>query len=281
MIHARRTLGARAIVLAGALSCAPKSADTVPSPSTPVSATTTTTPEATPTSDAGALPPGAWHVGVLSQSGRPDCSNGQEQWVDTRPVIGWISTGPLSAEEEAWLDHPVIAHGKWTTEPQMPTTTVKGECPTPQARSDWELTPRGIRIRRGGGRFGGEHLERDHMQPLVDLRATADAEQLTIDFRNPLPVALAEVVVRVHYEGCMGKPGTMSREHVVGALEQGAGTRVQLPRLAARSTSPGDPPEPPDHAARSVQIEATGTDVTFDLDVPLAVLGVKVGCPKR
>lgn len=244
----------------------------------PTTAPTTETPKAE--SDNGAaLGPGAWHVGVLSQRGSPDCSSGKEQWVDTQPVIGWISTNPLSDEQAKWLDFPVVAHGKWTEAPSAPATTIKGECPPPQARSDWRFTPRGVRVQRGGGRSGGQHLERDYLQPLVDLTAVANGEEIVVDFRNPLPVALNDVVIRVHYEGCMGKPGTMSREHPVGTLEPRAGAQARLPRLAGRANA--DPDRPLDHAARSVQIEANGTDATFDLDVSLRILDVKVECPDR
>lgn len=295
MNHAPRSKAARSSTLAilGLLGCTASPAGRADGPATPSGAATASdaatagdgqasngdNTDAAKSNDAPTLGPGAWHIGVLSQRGNPDCSEGRQQWVDTQPVIGWISTDALSDEEAKWLDFPVVAHGKWTAAPTSPATTVKGECPPPQARSDWRFTPRGLRIQRGGGRSGGAHLERDYMRPLVDLTATTVGDEIVVDFRNPLPVALQDVVIRIHYEGCMGKPGTLSREHAVGTLEPRAGTRSQLPRLAGRSKA--DPDIPPDHAARSVQIEATGTDVTLDLDVPLGILGAKVECPAR
>jgi hypothetical protein len=93
-----------------------------------------------------------------------------------------------------------------------------------------------------------------------------------------VPVALADVEIRMHYEGCHGKPGTARREHPVGELAVGAGTRAQFPALVQAERAPGRL-EP--HQAYSVQVIAKGERAWFDLDVPLRMVGVDVECPER
>lgn len=223
---------------------------------------------------------GAWYVGVLGQRGEPECPGGVQRWVDVEPMIGWTPTNALADSELQWLDHPVVAHGQPgpLPEPRVKTTVV-APCPTPQMRSDWVFTPRGLRIVRAGG-SPSAYFARDSLRGLVELTASASAEQLIIDFRNPLPVALSEVTIRVHYEGCRGKPGTTSREHVVGSLAVGAGVRASFGRLF-EDDRPPDARAAATHRAQSVSIVAQGVDATFDLDVPLAVLGAAVACPDR
>jgi len=234
--------------------------------------TATTKPE--PTDSVAAVPEGGdWYVGVLGQRGTPDCPRGEQTWIDVEPTLGSTPTQPLADAESKWLDQPVVAHGL-AGEPPTPRTrsTVTAECPTPQARSDWELTPRGTRVRRSGGK-PAQFFVRDSLRPLAELTARQDGTQLVIDFRNPVPIALTDVAIVVHYEGCQGKPLTMLREHPVGALAVGAGVQAKLDTLTVGSRGP--------HLAYSVQIVATGTDVYFDLDVPVRVLGVQLECPER
>jgi hypothetical protein len=113
------------------------------------------------------------------------------------------------------------------------------------------------------------------MRPLAELTVAARERELVVDFRNPVPVALADVVVRIHYEGCRGKPDTRARERVVGGLDVGAGVQAVFPRSIDDDDGRGP------HRAHSVQIVASGDEATFDLDVPLAVLDAAVACPDR
>jgi hypothetical protein len=222
-----------------------------------------------------AAPRGAWHVGVLGQRGTPACDGDEQRWVDVEPRIGGTPIAPLSIEELAWLDHPVVAHGRSATAPERgESVAVVAPCPTPQARSDWEFTPRGLRILRDGGRTHA-YFVRDAMRPLAELTVSTREPELIVDLRNPVPVELVDVVLRIHYEGCRGKPGTRTREHEVGALGVGAGVQAAFPRRIDDDDGRGV------HRAHSVQIVASGDAVTFDLDVPLAVLGAAVACPDR
>jgi hypothetical protein len=231
-------------------------------------------PEVAQKAEAPTPKDGDWYIGLLGQRGEPDCPKGEQTWIDVEPTIGWTPTQPLGPEEAALLDLPVVAHGL-VGEPPVPRVaeTVTAPCPPPQARSDWELTPRGLRIRRAGGGPRAPFFVRDSLRPLAELSLKADGDTLVVDFRNPVPVEITDVALRVHYEGCHGKPGTMMREHAVGSLAVGAGTQASFASIENGDRGP--------HRAYSVQVIAKGERVTFDLDVPVGKLGVPVECPDR
>lgn len=217
---------------------------------------------------------GDWYIGLLGQRGEPDCPKGEQTWIDVEPTIGWTPTQPLGAEESVLLDQPVVAHGLAGEPPVARVrTTVTAPCPPPQARSDWRFTPRGLRISRSGSGGRAPFFVRDSLRPLAELALKADGDQLVVDFRNPVPVELTDVALRIHYEGCHGKPGTLMREHPVGTLATGAGTQAKFSAIEVGDRGA--------HRAYSVQVIAKGERVTFDLDVPVGMLGVPVECPDR
>jgi hypothetical protein len=264
-MHRLRVVGLALLAIA----CTPASPQPASAPAAAPDADTSkqaSAPEAKPTD-------GDWYIGVLGQRGEPDCPKGEQTWIDVEPTIGWTPTQPLGAEESVLLDQPVVAHGL-AGEPPVArvATTVTAPCPPPQARSDWRFTPRGLRIyRSGGGR--APFFVRDSLRPLAELALHADGEQLVVDFRNPVPVELTDVALRIHYEGCHGKPGTLMREHPVGTLATGAGTQATFAAIEVGDRGA--------HRAYSVQVIAKGERVTFDLDVPVGRLGVPVECPDR
>lgn len=266
-----RTACALVLVAAACTSSAPVA--TTPAPAT---AAPKPNPEYTNAAPTG----GEWYVGVLGAIGEADCPANVQIWVNVEPTIGWARTGPLSDEEAKWMDRPVVAHGHAIAAPPRGKVPLVNECPPMQMRNDWVSTPRGMRISRGGGGGRAEYFERDALRPLGELTATSSAEQLVIELRNPVPTALTDVSIRVHYEGCMGKPGTTHREHAVGDLAVAAGVSAKFDRLVM-AADPRGAHGSASHRAFSVQVIAKADDATFDLDVPLAALGAEVECPGR
>jgi hypothetical protein len=221
----------------------------------------------------------AWLVGVLGQTGSLECVHGESRrWVDVAPTIGStsITAGELAEDQ---FDRPVIARGRIVEDPPArpsERSTQAEPCPPAQMRSDWIETPRGVRMDRDGSPRPLPHFAVQELRPLAELAVQTSGVSLTVDFRNPLPVELHGVELRMHYEGCHGKPGTAMERHTVGTLAIGAGTRASFPAIVQSERAPGRP-EP--HRAFSLQVIAQGEHAHVDLDVRVGELGAAVKCP--
>jgi len=246
-----------------------------PPPPSPQPAQDGAAPEPTPV-DAGG---DEWLVGVLGQTGSLECVGGESRrWVDVAPAIG-ATTITADALADDLFDRPVVARGSIVADPPARTSersAAAEPCPPAQMRSDWIETPRGVRMRRDGSPPPLPHFAVQELRPLAELAVQTSGETLTVDFRNPLPVELHGVELRMHYEGCHGKPGTAMERHTVGTLAVGAGTRASFPTLVQSERAPGRP-EP--HRAFSLQVIAQGEHAHVDVDVRVAELGAAVKCP--
>ena len=100
---------------------------------------------------------------------------------------------------------------------------------------------------------------------------------VTLLHRSTRKLALTEVELRTHYEGCFGKPGTHAETTPVGNLGVGAQASARVPML---TRSPGSPDGRNEFHAYSVQLVGKGEGVVIDLDVRFSQLGVPVACPK-
>jgi hypothetical protein len=148
-------------------------------------------------------------------------------------------------------------------------------------RSDWEPRPDGIRIVRGAGpRVPAFAIDR--VQPFTGLTVTRSGDELAVRFENTLGRRLAAPVLLVlHYEGCFGKPGTVSSSLIAEAgLTPGQTLTGTLPAYVLKERVPGlRVGETARHRAQSVEVRAAGAGVVFDFDVGLDALGVDVDCP--
>ncbi|MEX1366503.1 MAG: hypothetical protein AB1Z98_25490 [Nannocystaceae bacterium] len=224
--------------------------------------------------------PRGYLLGVGGQSGLAHCPDGgyESQWLDVQPTIGRVRvSGPPQGALDPLLDQPVLAIGRPSPAPSQPQLTVQPRpCMPMQMRSDWRSTPRGILIERSPVPTV-EHFSVDAARPLHELRARLDGDSVLVELTNPVPRELEDVELRVHYEGCFGKPGSMVRTESVGGLGVGAKASARMPVLEGR---PGEPEGRARFAAYSVHVVATGTDVVIDLDARLSSLGVHAGCPE-
>jgi hypothetical protein len=264
----RRTCSALLFVAGLDAACAP-----VGDPAPEAVAVQAEAPPPLPRSDSAFL------VGVLGQVGVQHCPAGaQAQWLAVDHVVGWTTITAPTGELTELLGQPVIAIGSvGGSSAVTPPTHPVVECPPMQMRSDWVPTPLGIRMRRGPA-LDLPHFEAETLKPLTQLSATVAGEAVVVDLRNPVPAELHDVEIRIHYEGCHGKPGTAVRTQDVGELHVGAGTRASFPALVDAERQPGNL-EP--HRAASVQVLASADRVYFDLDVPLSSLHAGVTCPDR
>jgi len=219
--------------------------------------------------------------GVVGQRGISHCPEGtyDRQWLALRPTIGRVGvSGPEDSVLDPVMDTPVLAIGKpGMTPEQRPLSVTPEMCPPMQMRSDWTETPRGMRITREP-RPSISHFELSAVRPLHELQAHPEGDHIVVTLLNPIPVALRDVELHVHYEGCFGKPGSTIETTEIGELAVGALASARVPRHVTKS---GARPGRESFRAFSVQLVAEGDRVFVDLDVGLGALGVESECPDR
>jgi hypothetical protein len=217
-------------------------------------------------------------LGTLHRMGTKTCtSRDHEDWSDLHLRAGLVRLEGNTKQLEALRAKPVIVFGSVTARgaPAIPSSS--GPCPPYQSRSDWIDSPDGTILQRDDGP-GINKFRVRAFQRFDQLRARRDGDGVVLELENPLDVGLDAATLRVHYEGCYGKPLTHREERVLGALAPGARGSATVPALPA--VTKGNRPDLL-HVPSSVQIEGQASEVYFDLDVPLESLGVAVECPER
>lgn len=215
---------------------------------------------------------------VASQVGVQHCPNGKFEWLGIQPTLGWVTTsGSATAELDALMDLPVLARGRVGPKPERPPLAVEpAPCPEMQMRSDWVNTPRGMRARRTA-RVDAEHFHLTSVRRLEELQVVAKGDRAVASFENPLPFALTNVRLRMHYEGCYGKPGATRHESPSVTLQPGERLEHEFAVF--------DAPDPKRvHRAAAIELVIGGSEgppdsaVWADVDVSLHRLGVKFEC---
>lgn len=217
---------------------------------------------------------------VASQVGVQHCPDGsyESEWIGVQRTLGWVTTsGPAEAELDAMMDLPVLARGRAGAAPPRPPLSVDLKpCPQMQMRSDWVYTPRGMRSRRTQP-VAAEHFHISSVRRLDELKVVAKRSRVTASFVNPLPFALTDVRLRMHYEGCYGKPGATQIESPSVTLQPGEQLEHEFPQI--------DAPTPERvHRAAAIVLTIGGSEgppqatVWADLDVSLYKLGLAFEC---
>jgi hypothetical protein len=222
-------------------------------------------------------------VGVLHRHGVFVCAAGappdRGRWVDIHPVVGFV---PLIAEQQAHDDAQAL-YGKIVSvrgrvregRPLVPEPGTN-PCSRPmQMRSDWVSSVDGIRVQRKPPALPAFAAAK--IETYDGLRAQQRSDSVEIVFENQLGRALAPpVVVRAHYEGCYGKPGTTEIEHrAESGLPAGKTFSATFPLFETR---PDRPKGREGHVISSIEIVATGDRIWFDFDAPVRTLGITVSC---
>ncbi len=109
----------------------------------------------------------------------------------------------------------------------------------------------------------------------LDLEVGGD--QLTVTFTNTFRATLPGARVRIHYEGCYGKPGSDSRTETLGDLPAGDGRTVSFPTIVDEDQGKWGIRH---HRAYSIQVLSSAGDVLFDCDLSMGSFSVTgMECP--
>lgn len=227
-----------------------------------------------------------WFLGFVSQTGTEHCATEFDpQWLAIHSTLGFIPTS--GAPLDPWMAKPVLAKGMAIPAPKPELTVKPKPCPMMQMRGDWVDSPQGLRIDRG------DHPAIDHFfvtsaEPLTSLKVVREGDELVVELRNPLPFALVDVEMIVHYEGCGGKPGSTLQSREIEALNVDAVATERFAIIVDETPPAGERKGGPTariHRADSLKISAKpaagGPTLYVDLDVPFAALGVVLECPSR
>lgn len=222
-------------------------------------------------------------VGVLTEQAVRQCSpDGKESWQDPHFQVGFVRlvTG-LAPVPRSLVGKPVEVVGPEVARPAEARTG--GPCPAYQMRSDWVQGKAGFRVMRRGSEASLRKARRvQQIRPFQGLQVTRVRNQLRVAFTPPGQHLYPEVTLVVHYEGCYGKPGTVSRERKLTARRGGQRITADFPHwLPSQEKDLSSAParrRQRGHLAHSVQILAPNAPVSFDLvlSVP-GTLGFK--CP--
>lgn len=235
---------------------------------------------------------GAALVGVITEQAplgcKGDLSNPEEVWGAPYYEAGFVRLVPDDGVSPADLvGRPAVVLGAPLP---GPAPARSGGCLPRQMRSDWILGKHGVRIARGTPPHvafraaklvaldGLVAVERAPGEA-AEGQAAGTADTLSLTVRNVFDRPLKDLTLRVHHEGCYGKPGSTAAEAKRAALAPGEVWTASLPAFEARQRRPHPARDGEWHAARSVTLDAGGERIAFDLDVPLSSLGVSVVCP--
>lgn len=219
-------------------------------------------------------------VGVLTKQATKQClAKWKHRWVDPHYQVGFVRIEPAQGLQLAPLVGQLVqvrGHAKVIRSAKV---SHEGPCLAMQMRSDWVEGPSGMRIRRGSRvGFGGFHART--VRAIKPLSARRRGDQLLVSFKNTLKVSLGPTTLRLHYEGCYGKPGSMHEDRRFKRIKAGQTVTARFPAIGMRA---GRGPGRTVHRATSVQVldDADKDRVVFDLDWVLRGKGLKLGCPRQ
>jgi hypothetical protein len=216
-------------------------------------------------------------IGVLTEQADMVC-NGTfaPEWVRPHYEVGFVEVIPAPGLNlDAWLGKAVVVRGSPAARP-APLPEHTGSCPGEQMRSDYVRSRQGIRIKRpiearpqaftaaSIGSFDG--VEAKLVKGAIVVRLT-----------NRLGLPLKGPEIRVHYEGCYGKPMSLHRAKKRALMQAGKFFEGRFEPWAE------DPKlrKGAEHVAAAIQVVAAKGPVMFDLDLPLPKLGLQIECRTR
>lgn len=226
-------------------------------------------------------------LGTLTRDGTPRCEGTELHWEQVHFDAGFthLKAGaqPLEAKFQQLLRQPVLLTGQAAPEGGAEIAAGVHPCAPAQMRSDWVVRVDGTQSLRSTRDDVGTFVV-DSIRALTpaELGAQRRGDRIAVHFRNPLAIPLHELQIAVHYEGCYGKPGTLVEASEASDLAPGEVRELEVDLIALRARSRASSRRVDGaHVARSVEIRASAPRTYFDLEVPLAGLGVDTACPKR
>ncbi len=203
-------------------------------------------------------------VSFLTEQATPLCiDGGKTVWVEPRFELGFIPVAASAVPLSPLVNKAVIATGI----PNRTALSVRdfpgnqGPCDVAQMRSDWVVGRDGMRVRRNGG---NRMLTFDvsELGLYEGLSVAVNNERVTVRLRSPV-AGSHPVRAAIHYEGCMGKPGTLAEGKDV-TISDATATAVSFPTRKTESSGV--------YHAAALTLSGGDDRVQFDLDVPLRFL---------
>ncbi len=214
-------------------------------------------------------------VGELTQQADRKCTETGDSWVNPRLEVGFV---PLVGElpgAKPLFGQAVIVRGVVAPAPVRPKVENTAACQELQMRSDWQIGMHGMRVRRlDVAPIAGFRAE--SVKALEGFSATLDGDQVVVTFQNTTGAPLTDVAIKVHYEGCYGKPGTATETRRTPTMKPNSTATARVPQVLIKKARH----RPRTHVMREVSVLAKGSHVVFDLTVDGFELGAAVECPK-
>lgn len=225
----------------------------------------------------GAAPRPERLIGVLTPQAYRRCDGTvASQWVHPHHEIGFVALVHKLKGLARYENLPVIALGAPADNWKRPDAGHTGPCIDAQMREDWVEGVHGTRVRRTGG-VGFEAFDVRSVQPWSGLKLTRVGDAVEVTVRNDLDFDLRHLQVRLHYEGCYGKPGSTVRSDSRPTLRRKATTSLRFPAVVWAPGRDGQRA----HAAAAVEISSQNPAVAWDLVWTMRQGGLSVSCPQR
>ncbi len=208
------------------------------------------------------------------------------EWVNPHLELGFSElTNPVDDAATKMTDKVVMlkvdqSKGKPKMLPSDPMAFAFS-CVPMQMRSDWVPAKGGIRINQGlsfGGRWTGIVAKEFKVLNLISLKSSGPDVLATVT--NDSGITLEKLSVVFHYEGCYGKPGSLSESRELGTMKPGEKKLVKAPAVTyGKRVRNSDRLSA--HTLRSIQLQSQTPGVVVDLDMPVTPLGIVVECPEE
>jgi len=200
--------------------------------------------------------------------------DGGYEEVNHRIKLGHISLIPTELELKSMMEKLVVIEGVIDREYQWPPVAHEREPDMMQARSDWRVDEDGRLDIVRGGQPPFRTLRPSKISVVEGFSIEAEGTELVVVFENSLGVALEDVKFSLFWEGCYGKPGTMSRVNEVGKMAPGEKKTLRFPLVHITGEEPVSIKAHTRHsrrlhAADSFRIDAGGKDLYFDAEIPI------------
>jgi hypothetical protein len=217
-------------------------------------------------------------VGVLTEQADRKCTGKDEaEWVNRHYEVGFVPIVARKRKLKRHVGKVVVIRGKVARKYQRKAVAHSGDCPAMQMRSDWIAGLHGMRVRRSGGvGFGAFKARR--IKRFRSLKTKRQGDELLVTLRNPFRMNLGHMQVRVHYEGCYGKPGRTVLSDSRPELRRRGKMQVRFPLIIEKNRAGRGQVS---YAAASLELSARNPKVVWDFDLPLSSVGIDVKCPKK
>ena len=244
----------------------------------------------------GLLPPSAaaaesgprYLLGRLTEQHVRVCAGGEASWEHAHFEAGFVWLLPEPGVDLAPLvGKPVLLEGEPAAPPPEAREPDPRQCPQVQARSDYVFGKDGVRLRRempeASARAAAFRVRAARALGGVTLSRAGD--RLVAAFSNELPVALEGLSLRLHYEGCYGKPGAPTESKSFSSLAPKKTARAEFPLTVTHDYAREVKWVPKGkllHVPASLQIICVTPQVICDLDLAVALFeGAAIECPDR